>query len=210
MSIPQPSFQVVTALGHIWDVPTLDWVRDTGGGGAAGGDLVLVSPDDPAVKASVRSYGGGNPLAVALTDTFGNTYVSGGGTQYAEDATTAPATGTVALGRHADGRLVPIPIDETNVVPVSLSSSLPVGVNALGSVKVTQDPSYTETFEWDGSGVNPIYIGCALQGSSKASALWQIRKLTYDGANNPTDVQYANGSPLFNAIWNNRAALSYS
>lgn len=67
---------------------------------------------------------------------------------------------------------------------------------------------YTTALDYSGS--NPIYIGKAVQGSAKASAVWQIRKLTFDGSNNMTDIQYANGSLAFNAIWNNRAALSYS
>lgn len=60
------------------------------------------------------------------------------------------------------------------------------------------------------SGTNVIYIGKAAQGSATSAAVWLIRKLTYDGSNNCTNIQFANGSSAYNAIWDNRASLSYS
>ena len=59
-------------------------------------------------------------------------------------------------------------------------------------------------------GTNAIYIGIATAGSATSAASWQIRKLTYDANNNPTSILYAGGSIAFTAIWDNRAALSYS
>ena len=70
------------------------------------------------------------------------------------------------------------------------------------------DGPLVQAFDYDGSS-NLIYIGFAALGSSKASAVWQIRKLTWSGSN-LTDVQYANGSTLFDAVWDNRASLNYS
>lgn len=57
---------------------------------------------------------------------------------------------------------------------------------------------------------NPIYIGLALIKSAKSAAVWQIRKMTYDGNNNLTDIQWAGGSPTFDQKWDDRATLSYS
>lgn len=68
---------------------------------------------------------------------------------------------------------------------------------------------YTAAYDYDVS-ANLIYAGVAKTGSSKASAVWQIKKLTYDGSGNLTDSQFAGGVPKFNSIWNNRASLSYS
>ena|SRR5258708_337590 len=59
-------------------------------------------------------------------------------------------------------------------------------------------------------GTNPIYLAIAAPGSLTSEAKWQIKKLTFDGNNNITAIQYANGSPSFNAIYDNRASLSYS
>lgn len=59
-------------------------------------------------------------------------------------------------------------------------------------------------------GTNPSYFGIAAPGTLTSQALWQIRLLTFDGNNNLTSMQYANGSPSFNQIWDNRAGLSYS
>ena len=69
-------------------------------------------------------------------------------------------------------------------------------------------PVFTQAIEYDGSG-NPIYVGSALQGSSKSAAAWRISKITYSG-DNPIDIPYAEGSSGFAAIWDNRASLSYS
>lgn len=57
---------------------------------------------------------------------------------------------------------------------------------------------------------NPIYIGKAKIGSSKASAVWQIRKITYDRNNNATDVQWANGNEVPDKVWEDRINLDYS
>lgn len=57
---------------------------------------------------------------------------------------------------------------------------------------------------------NPLFLGLALIKSAKSDAVWQIRKLTYDGNNNVTDIQWANGSATFDQKWDDRATLSYS
>lgn len=59
-------------------------------------------------------------------------------------------------------------------------------------------------------GSNPVYLGQATPGTATSTALWQIRKLTFDGNNNITKIEYANGSPSFNQVYDDRAGLSYS
>lgn len=66
---------------------------------------------------------------------------------------------------------------------------------------------YTTALDY--SGDNLIYLGLAAPGSDKAAKKWQIRKFTYSGTN-VTDIQYANGSLIFNQVWDDRAGLSYS
>ena len=63
--------------------------------------------------------------------------------------------------------------------------------------------------ERDGSS-NPIYLGIASPGTPTSSSLWQIRKLTFDGGNNVTAIQFAGGTANFNSVWDDRASLSYS
>ena len=63
--------------------------------------------------------------------------------------------------------------------------------------------------ERDGSG-NPIYLGLATPGTLTSVALWQIRKLTFDGQNDVTAIQYADGDPNFDNIWDDRAGDSYT
>jgi hypothetical protein len=57
---------------------------------------------------------------------------------------------------------------------------------------------------------NPLYVGRASPGASRAAAVWQIRKNIFDPQGSLTDIQYANGSMAFDAVWNDRASLSYS
>jgi hypothetical protein len=56
----------------------------------------------------------------------------------------------------------------------------------------------------------PEYIGYATPGTSKATAGWQIRKLTYDAGGLVTDTQFASGSNLYDKVWNDYAGYSYS
>lgn len=57
---------------------------------------------------------------------------------------------------------------------------------------------------------NPIYIGHAYLNQLDTAAVWQIRKLTYDVANNLTTIKFANGSLNADQKWSDRASLSYS
>lgn len=81
-----------------------------------------------------------------------------------------------------------------------------------GSVTVTGTIAaslFTTALEFDGSN-NPIYLGTATQGSLKSDPAWQIRKLTFDGSNNVTDIKFAGGSSASTSIWDNRASYTYS
>ena len=79
-------------------------------------------------------------------------------------------------------------------------NSLPVAVRDVRA--------WTVAIDYAG-GANPIYIGKALPGASKAAAVWQIKKLTYSGSN-VTDLQWAGGSLAFGTVWNSRADATYS
>lgn len=69
--------------------------------------------------------------------------------------------------------------------------------------------NYKYKFDYDGNN-NPIYIGKVLFGVGTDEAKWQIKKLTYDANNNPTDIQYPSGDDDFQYIWDNRVSYSYS
>lgn len=64
-------------------------------------------------------------------------------------------------------------------------------------------PPYQQILDYQG-GTAVIYIGWATPGASTGEAKWKIRRLTYDGNGNTTQIQYMNGSVGFNQIWNNR------
>lgn len=52
------------------------------------------------------------------------------------------------------------------------------------------------------------YLGYADPGTSNASALWQIRRITTTGED--LLIEYADGDALFDNVWDDRASLSYS
>ena len=67
----------------------------------------------------------------------------------------------------------------------------------------------TAVLDYDANS-NLVYIGKAIIGTTKDSALWQIKKLLYDANSNLTDIQFANGSETYEYAWNDRAAYLYS
>jgi hypothetical protein len=85
----------------------------------------------------------------------------------------------------------------------SLTNPVPVEVISNASTAYITEIDYV-------SGTNPVYVGMAVPGSALSAAVWQIKKLTYDGNNNVTSVLFAGGSGAFTNIWNNRASYTYS
>lgn len=67
---------------------------------------------------------------------------------------------------------------------------------------------YSYSFDYTGSDLT--YLGMAVAGQSQADPVWQIRKIAYDGSSNITSIRFANGSKLFNSVWNDRASLTYT
>lgn len=52
---------------------------------------------------------------------------------------------------------------------------------------------------------NPAYVGFAKRGDATSTAVWTIFKLTFSS----TNLQSVTSAPL-NAIWDNRATLTYA
>jgi hypothetical protein len=80
--------------------------------------------------------------------------------------------------------------------PLYITSSTAVPVSeAVLTVRVddTTDPLYT-------------YLGFATPGSAEGSAVWQVRRVV----NASGTILFADGDALYNNIWTNRVALSYS
>lgn len=55
-------------------------------------------------------------------------------------------------------------------------------------------------------GATYLYIGKAVIGSSTASAVWQIQRITQSD----TTILWADGNGNFDNIWDNYSSLSYS
>ena len=59
----------------------------------------------------------------------------------------------------------------------------------------------------DTAGGSVIYLGQAFPGTLTSDGFWRIQKIDTTGG---VQIAYANGSPTFQVIWNNRAGYSYS
>ncbi len=67
---------------------------------------------------------------------------------------------------------------------------------------------YTTKIEW--SGGNPIYVGEAVPGTLVTEAKWRIKKITWDGDGNPTDIKWADSVKTFTKVWNSRGDYTYA
>lgn len=78
---------------------------------------------------------------------------------------------------------------------------------------VVQDSSLDCAFQGEYSGANLIFVGYARPGTPTSAAKWQIKQLTYAGANlvSVTWPLNPNGtaSTDFMFVWDNRATYTY-
>lgn len=67
-------------------------------------------------------------------------------------------------------------------------------------------PAYTLLFDDDGLGT--AYIGRATPGSLASAPAWELRKLLTSGNN--IEILWAEGSGLFDKVWDARLSYTYS
>lgn len=184
-------------------------------------------------------------------------------------ATPIPVSGTVAVSnlpatQPVSAASLPLPtgaaseatlaalntkVTAVNTGAVTISSALPAGANAIGSVSVSNFPAtqpisaaalplpagaatsakQDDEISWltsiesalaeaggeallttrvDEASSTVTYVGKSYAGTSPATALWRISRITVTGT--VTVIEYADGNTNLDNIWNNRAALSYS
>lgn len=70
------------------------------------------------------------------------------------------------------------------------------------------NPPVRRSLRYDGDSDTVQYIGEAPFGSSESDAIWRIQRLTYTGGS--IALEWADGNDLFDNVWANRAALSYT
>jgi hypothetical protein len=91
-------FGLVASLGYIWDVPTLSWVKSTGGGGGGGAVTVADGADVAQGTTTDAAWVSGAGTVIGLLKTI----ASGGGSVVSVTSTVTPAGDDVV----ADGRNV--------------------------------------------------------------------------------------------------------
>ena len=111
-------------------------------------------------------------------------------------------------------------VDSNNPLPVTLNSGSAAGIatsdNQIAIIAQLDDvitiltddkESKNLTVRLDQISSTLFYVGKAVIGSIDSNSTWQIVRYTKTG--NILKSEYANGSELFNQIWNNRLTLNY-
>jgi len=84
-----------------------------------------------------------------------------------------------------------------------------MAVTGQVQAKMQSDDGYIYRFD-NNAQSQPVYEGAAEPGSSTASAVWRIRKFTYDSNGVVTSILFAGGKKNFSTTWTGRASASYS
>lgn len=58
-------------------------------------------------------------------------------------------------------------------------------------------------------GENIIYKGWAVPGSLTTQPVWRVQRIVIDDVNDDVSKQWANGTALFDKVWDDRASLTY-
>ena len=97
------------------------------------------------------------------------------------------------------------PYEEQNILNDVFSRTQADQHLRVGSI----DTTLTQAMENNSMGM-ALYVGETQPGNAKGSALWRIKKITYDGSNFVTDIQWASGVNTFTKEWDERASYYYS
>ena len=92
-----------------------------------------------------------------------------------------------------------------NPIAIALSTSALL-VIPMRADQATEIYGLTSRSEFDSVSSAYMYTGRAARGSGTASAVWKISRYDY----NDGTILFADGDELYNNIWDNREALSYS
>lgn len=135
-----------------------------------------------------------------------------------DPTTLVPVTVTeeiVSIGSGTDQINIAPEIDSVQVTetpdPVNVSEVTEIISPEIADVQVqiVEDSEVPYAKRTDFVGDTVIYKGDAAVGSLDAEPVWRIRKLTI-ATDGDVKEEWANGSASFNAVWDDRAALTYS
>jgi hypothetical protein len=82
--------------------------------------------------------------------------------------------------------------------------------NAKGMKPTATESVSHYTIKMAYSGSNLEYLGKAEIGTATAGSGWQVKKFSYDGSSNLTDILFAEGTDAFDKVWDSRTTYSYS
>lgn len=105
-----------------------------------------------------------------------------------------------------DGESVVLSDEELQWIPLEKRDAALLAVTALAGVTNVSLPTLATRVDDVGGGV--AYVGKSEPGTATSAAAWQVQRVTETGAD--IVIEYANGSPAFNAAWDGRASLPYN
>ena len=106
-----------------------------------------------------------------------------------------------------DGTSILIDADTDSIKIGNATAGPFLNVNSDGSVN-SRNASDSYARYVDSVDATLMYVGEATAGSSVASSVWRIKRLTFSDDN--VTIIWAGGNANFSNVWNNRAGLSYS
>jgi len=81
----------------------------------------------------------------------------------------------------------------------------PMKVNSDGSANINIYQTYATRAVESG---NYIFFGIAQAGTNGSSSTWQVKRIYSSGTD--TEINFADGNPNFDNVWNNYLNLDYS
>lgn len=79
-------------------------------------------------------------------------------------------------------------------------------LDEISGAALTQGPSMALIYEVATATVS--YLGKSVTGSVTSGAVWQVRRLSFDGAGG-VRIYWADGNGEYDNVWDNRASLQY-
>ena len=116
---------------------------------------------------------------------------------------------THALNCTTDGTLEVDIVGQNAPLDVIVNNVVAVTVSNFPAVQTVQPWPLLIRAEYSGSSLL-TYFADAQPGTLSSAASWRIRKLSYDGNGNFTELAWPNADTSFSYVWDDRSTYTYS
>ena len=97
-------------------------------------------------------------------------------------------------------------------IPALPDDAIPESLGGTKAAVTTASPPLAVKVDEDSGTSDVFYVGTAVIGSLTSGAVWRIKRITVvnPGGVLGVDIEWADGDDLFDNIYDNREALSYT